>query len=382
MKNIALYGPELTFGSDDLIKSFRDLNDPTKLETSFSNELIEFLALYHIESFATRDDKNEIPVFSRPERYWKGMKRNVVRLTYPDGWYLEYFSDPGVIEVNSSPMTYETALSNCSRMQRDIFDAMNFIGQAPQLFAGAGHIHVDIKAFEGSYLNFRNFIIDFFNHSSLTNGALNDDKYNSIGVADLPVENRDVLILILKEYDSLKFSDEILRIKSLAKSITDYVYTIAEGRDPIYPFQDHKTRPVKYHAINLKNVYESALSSGGNTIEIRCLRPQESALALVQTINLFEERIEFLKKFTTPIDFTNPRAFDLSMTNEQWEMPLELERLSREAQAVLTEFHCYLTETGLNWADYKKLVLPWWHGEGGEIEKFENGQIHLNNLTL
>jgi hypothetical protein len=382
MKNIALYGPELTFGSDDLIKSFRDLNDPTKLETNLSNELIEFLALYHLESFAKREDKNEIPLFSRPERYWKGMKRNVIRLTYPDGWYLEYFSDPGVIEVNSSPMTYETALSNCSRMQRDIFDAMEFIGQAPQLFAGAGHIHIDIKAFEGKYLYFRNFLIDFFNHSSLTNGALNDDKYNSIGVADLPVENRDVLKLILNEYDILKFSDEILRIKSLAKSITDYVYTIAEGRDPIYPFQDHKTRPVKYHAINLKNVYESALSSGGNTIEIRCLRPQESSLALIQIINLFEERIKFIKTINYPLEFKNQRAFHLFMTNEQWEMPSELERLSNEAQGVLTEFHTYVKEAGLNWIDYKKFVLPWWHGEGGEIEKFENGQAQLNNLAL
>jgi len=382
MKQIALYGPELTFGSDDLIKSFRDLNDPTKLETIFSNELIEFLAIFHQENFKTREEKSEIPEFSRPERYWKGMKRNVVRLTYPDGWYLEYFSDPGVLEVNTCPMTYETALSHCARMQRDIFDAMAYVGQYPQLFAGAGHVHIDIKAFDNSYLYFRNFLVDFFNHASLTNGALNDDKYNSIGLADLPEENRDVLKLILTEYDGLKFSDETLRIKSFAKSVTDYVYTIAAGRDPIYPFQDHKVRPVKYHSINLKNVYESALSSGGNTIEIRCLRPQESALALVQIINLFEKRIQFIKTINNKISFKNSRPFHLFMTNEQWSMPEELERLSSEAQRVLGEFHHYVKESGLLWSDYKKFVLPWWHGEGSEIEKFESTISDLKDLAL
>ena len=366
----AKYGPEMTFSNKSLENSFHIMNDPTQTETPLGREFVNLIAKILESNFSKREDKNEIGEITWPERYWKGNLRHTVRVIYPDEWFFEFFVDPGVLEVNTSPMSIEEAREHKDRIQRDVFDIMPRVDLAPQLFLGAGHFHIDINAFENDPQLFRNYIVDYYNHPALTNGALNDDKFNSIGAADLPFKNREILKEVIKNFDEnvLGKMDGFEAIQFLSKEIVEKAYNIESDDDPIYPFQDHKKRPEKYHALNLKNVYDSILSNKASTIEFRAIRPQHSAEDLVDIFELFEKRLEVIKNVEGLIPLDELQPFDIFVAN--FDDPKEVKRASDDSQKVLAQFYKYIKECDLDWDRYCKFVIPWWHAEDGDLERF------------
>jgi len=63
---------------------------------------------------------------------------DAVRIEYPNGYWIQVATDPGVLEVQTKPSTIEQLEQIESKIQIDLFDAASKIGLKPAKAKGAG----------------------------------------------------------------------------------------------------------------------------------------------------------------------------------------------------------------------------------------------------
>ena len=182
------FGAEWTFGSDELLASFPKNGNQVQVQTEYSKE--------KIKAIKKRLDQNLEKTRARSERYSIEQKnfhshwnRLAYKVSYPDDFNFTFFSDPGIIEVNTSPSSHDFVKRKISRIKNDVFDVMESEELRPSLFTGSGHLHIEASKIRP--LALRNFIVDFFNHTGIGAGGLNEDIFNAIGIGEIPDENKE-----------------------------------------------------------------------------------------------------------------------------------------------------------------------------------------------
>ncbi len=332
------FGSEMTLSSDELLKSYPSNGNEVRVSTSFADSLLKSLK----DAIQTKyRGKVGAPVIEE-QSYHSKWNRYAFSLQYPNDFKLTVFPDPGALEINSSPSTLKDIEDNQSRIQSDIFDEAKKLGLEPAAFTGSGHMHIEVAKLHP--VTARNFIADFFNHTGLAAGALNEDVFNAIGVGEIPEANKQYLRDSFKHFDSLeapKYTD--------LGAIGERGYQISRKADlPEYQRARNSTRATKYFAVSFRS-----LSSIG-TIEIRSIRPQASAGSYLKLVKLFTLRMQHAEKLRL-----QGKRVELGAMKSVRGQPLE----------IIADFDRYVSEVGLDINDYREFVLPWWQHKGAQFDQ-------------
>lgn len=252
------------------------------------------------------------------------------RVHFPkEDFWLQISLDPWVIEVQTKPSTVAQYKGQAQHLEDLFLEARN-LDLVPSLKGeGGGHIHIDIKsAFRGDARLFRNFVVDFVNHPEFgAYGVLGGNMNNSPHLTQLSKKSYEEFLAVIAEFDR----GEIKTIGELAEAINTHVYA-RDGKSFLAP---------KYQALNL---LRSMLPDGEATLEIRAINPQQTPKHFFSQAELFEKRIEYLRR-------------------QEGLIPTTLAPYFNHGEKAAS-FRAYVEETGADWKDFEFL-----------IEKFANGSF-------
>lgn len=336
------FGPELEFRNTSQLLAFidyekiRNLSLGEKMEyfTSvsklkgllkpmevFTEANIKAMTAMHNEMSAMCAGRHDCMI-SDIQHIVESDKIHSFKVNYPEKkfWFMVTM-DPGVIEVKMGPATVKTFREMAPIIEKDLYARASAVGLTPPKISGSGHVHIDLKsAFGDDALLFRNFIVDFTNHSELATGVLLRDTYNAPAL-NLDQNKRAAFERVIRDFDE----GRITTIDDLARQIQDRVYGKMLDR--------------KYQALNLTKILKSDVAA--RTVEIRSIRAERNFEQFVKISEMFEARIEYLKKVGKPIPYQNVAAIDDRVKG-------------------VKAFYQYITESGLDYKKYKPLLLPHW----------------------
>lgn len=238
--------------------------------------------------------------------------------------YIELDRDNLVIEIKANPFKRNDLSGATGEMiQLAAFDAPADLKLNPARFLGEGHIHIDFdslfKTWRGiDYRMFRNYVVDWVNHDELYYGVLNYDEAE------------------FKSAPMLKNDDDVRKFTSW---LADYEIAMENGtiKDDFYDLLDDLHKDLGFSKGRALNV--DGHESG--TIEIRSLRNKRDMQELNRVLSLLEERANYLKNLDGDLEFHNVRA-------------------TNSSQMAVNRFYRYVTESKLDWDEYKKLMpKPW-----------------------
>lgn len=239
-----------------------------------------------------------------------------------NNFWIQISTDPAVVEIQTKPSTVEE-YKGAKKILDHLFTSAAKTGITPHIGGrGGGHIHMDFATTFGNDAKlFRNFVVDFMNHPELGgDGVLGGSKSNSPPLARLSLEQKNEFRAVIAEFDAGK----IKTARDLSKAINNRVYTSSTT---------NTTPPSKYQALNLVRMSEV---DGVATVELRAISPQRNIEDFYLETELFEARVEFLRKQSGSIKI------------------LDLEELSEKG--AVSAFRSYVEESGLKWDEYKGLV--------------------------
>ena len=333
------FGSEMTLSSDELLASYPKDGNVVKVQTSYSQEKIRELDV----SLRLKYAKAAKPPIFENLNFHSKWPRNAISLEYPDGFKMTVFTDPGVLEMNSSPASQAVIEASLSRIQNDYFDEGSKLGLTPQNFTGSGHIHIEATQLHPQTL--RNFLADFFNATGLAAGALNEDVYNSLGPGEMPVQNKRLLREAFAKFDANPAATSRDLVDAVAST-----YDIPFSQDVADYRKNRKgKRSTKYFAVSLRS-FDSL-----GTIEIRSIRPQGSADSYLKLVTMFTKRMELAEQRRTRGERT----------------PIgEMPSVRGHSQKVLADFDRYLSEVGLKLEDYREFVMPWWQQAEADVDRY------------
>lgn len=221
-----------------------------------------------------------------------------------------------MVEVIAKPVSLERWTEIAPRVQRDLFEVAASVGLKPPRYFSGGHMSFDLRrTFGEDALLFRNFLVDFANHSELASGIFKDDWVNAEPLT-LRAERRARFEEVIRRFDQ----GEYRTIRELA----DAIHTLVnEGR-------------AKSDALSLATLYDGT-PEDQQRLEIRGLRAQQSAEHFVLQARLFLRRLEYLRRLDRPIPFLNRE-------------PVSGDREGVEA------FHQYVTESGEDWEAHRRFL--------------------------
>ncbi len=259
-----------------------------------------------------------------------------VKVTYPDGWYFVVATDPAVVEVQTKPSTVAEIEKHQLRIQKHIFDSAIESGLLSsteihgQNWAG-NHIHVGLLSTVGhdeksGIRLFRNFLVDFSNHSELAMGIFTHDNLNAPAVGQYPDRVTRRFEQLINDVDSGK--------------VTSITQLAAELRTSVYSHHPSKSGSGtdKYQAFNVNRINNDSFPKSQKTFELRAMRAQESAEDFLLLTRLIEKRLEFLAD--QPNMKVNRAMFRSFLSNAD----------------KASGFYRYVTETGLDFQPYEKFL--------------------------
>ncbi len=248
------------------------------------------------------------------------------RVVYEDNWWFQIETDPSVVEIQTKGATYEELSKLEHRIQRDIFDVGAQIGLRPSGNIGGGHIHIGMHStLDGDDNLFRNFFVDYANHSELGTGVMSfQGNGNAPTMVELTTDQQNQFVHILKDYDDF----ESKNYKMLASRIQTEVY---------YANPLRWTPPEKYQAFNVTRMVDSSVSEDERTFELRAFPGQVDAHEFLLQIRLLDKRLERLRHEKGRLAY-HPAPVNL---------PDDLKA---------ARFYRYVTDSGLSWKDYSHFV--------------------------
>jgi hypothetical protein len=308
--------PELNFSNADLHRGWRQQRDST--DTS-NPENLRFQKLFK-EAVEKKCGSCRIEQIS--DRYGEPK----FRVTLDDGWHFDITMDPSVIEITAKPLLTSEIADKKNAMDNLIWGVAKEIGLEPY---GAGHLNFGIDSTFGNDSQlFRNFLADYLNQPGLTSGIFDYvDNANAPHPEELLQNQRTALAEIFEKFDSQKSS-----IQDLAKQLYEKVYF----RSTVFGIRDGEP-PEKYQALNINSLVKE-----GDTwprLELRAIGMQQNAEELIKLTKLFQARINFLKGNKKNINYVGNRKFR-----------------EKTPKTMIEDFHRYVTESGLEWEEYRVLV--------------------------
>lgn len=359
-----LFGPEFTFTTCDFS------NGPHSIDTSFRKHLLPPLCddgakkwQYNLTAWAFHHLVEGQP---RGAEFEPDLSNTISRFRSPNGWSFTITKDPGVIEVRMSPMTAHRYRLFAQDIQDAIFASANNIGLIPWDYLGGGHINIGLLELYDHPLLLRNFIVDFYNHPSLSMGIFNYDTNNALPLQMLQPGILERFLRVIAQFDRNYYQETESFLFDLYKNLH-----ISKGD----PYKKHwkNSNEGRY-----KHVALSFVSFGGTNIEsetrmeVRSVRPQKSMDVFVRQIELLQGRMDYLSHFSEPI----PLRTEFPLQEHSPEIHAEQPPI--EAQTALQEFYVYVKQSGKNWQDHRDYLWPQWVKDG-ELEKFEKSQFFIEN---
>jgi hypothetical protein len=249
------------------------------------------------------------------------------RVAYADnGWWYQIETDPSVVEIQTKPATAQELEQMESRIQRDIFDLATEMGLRPDAVLGGGHIHIGMHgALEGDARLFRNFFVDYVNHSELGTGILSFlGNANAPTLGELSIEQRHQFVTIIRDFDAGHINSE----QEFAARIQQEVY---------YANPRNWLPPEKYQALNVMRMIDPSVSEEERTFELRAFPGQQSARDFILEAKLLTARLKLMKGF---------RGF----------VPYDPAPIDALPAVKAARFYRYVTDSGLSWHDYSRFV--------------------------
>ncbi len=252
--------------------------------------------------------------------------RTQFELKFRDENFSLYFkADPFVLEVTATPFTLQEFNQGLDRrIDFGAFQEPRKTLVKPAIFLSGGHINIGVDSAFGAGKDFdlrsyRNFIIDFVNHSEIYHGAL---LYDPTRIAAKPVlddpERRAAFGEILADLDAQLVREDLTAEK---------VVSLRKEYDDLFLNFDFR----KGFAINPQS----------DVIEIRSVRAQKDIEYLRSILELFQARIETVSRVREPLPFLNVGPI-------------------RSYGQGLAQFETYVRGSNLDWERYKKLLPRFW----------------------
>lgn len=234
-----------------------------------------------------------------------------LEVTYADGRKIVFSKDPNVMEVKISPIRPGELEAALDFYQKEIFETARAVGLKPPRLDGpwnGGHIHVDLaEAFGNDPVKFKNFLLDYIEHTELADGVLIKDSYLTPAIDS--IKQREAIEQLVASLDYLAEQGEKLDIVD----INELAATGLFG---------------KRNALNLNTIYK--------TFELRGQRSQKSAAELLKVMRLIQARIKYTNGLP-PKEF-HPKPVKMSLEEK------------RKA------FRAYVEEAGLSYEEFKDLA--------------------------
>lgn len=260
----------------------------------------------------------------------------VIKVTYKDGWWYKVSLDVGVIETQTYKMSLPDAQQRgwLDRLDKDVFAVAEKLGLKPDQTFGGGHIHLDLgTTFGGSYMLFRNFLVDFTNNP-LALEALENDPTNAPVIGQLKSGPNEFAQFLRH------LSSQGLDKKDGTEAI---VYTAGQLQKRVYKLQEELDPPEKYHALNTTRIADTGLPLKEKTLEIRALRAQRSVKEFFLVAQLFQARIAMLKQQLGELAFDKKAA---SARGKKHSDPTDVIKAFRE----------YIETANLAFEDYEEML--------------------------
>lgn len=314
-----IYGPEWTFTASDIGKG---LNESKYLKKILDQLLSENKKHKKFKSIGADFDDPSSPISHDNKLY-------DITLTTLDGVRIAITTDPGVLEVQVSPLSLKQWKKKSKFFQEYIFDVMKNAGLAPHEREGAGHINIGLGYFESKPELVERFIIDYLNNPGV--GVVLNSLSANFG--DAPSIEQ---YLKQQEYtpaDIQEFSSEAHNMRILP---------ISTFKNNYYKWSSlFKYLNEKYTAIGLRDYsYMTERLLRTTRLEMRQLRPQQSMSDYIKALEIFEARIKYLEK-------------------QRGLPPLNIQSIT-DGWVFLGQFANYLEEAGLDVKNFKSLMPEAW----------------------
>lgn len=321
------FGPEFTFTNDEILSLFA--KGPA---TSGDGEALLLKKL----------DRMRVLIEARCAASGDCVVDNGVvyfRVMYTDGFWIDVTRDPGVIEVTTKPGTVGEFHGQSARLQRDVFDLAAEAGMKPDRMAGDGHIHMGLNsAFGEDAKALRNMFADIANHPELAEGLWGFDPKNAPAMDHKKVT---ALQKVLKRFDDglIETREELLGeiMVDVYKKEPGYPhlkYQALSLHSVKVPWTDRREKPMTQEEIKAYRLDNTA------TLEFRGFRPQKDVAMFLREIELLEARVKHLQGLPP--------------------VPVVLPSGSGDPYEAVAKFRRYVTEAGLDWNEYKKIMPVEW----------------------
>lgn len=311
---VLIFGPEWTFTHDKFL--------PMHPEESAVRHYVDDV----------RDRFDDFCRTSSKCRFDRFGGHGLGEIIFADGLKVRIGVDPGVIELQATPLSLDAWKKVKNQVQEVIFDQLALENFKPHVHEGAGHINIGLEYFKDKPMLLRNFIVDFYNNPgvSVVLNSLNDNHHNAQTLDQMPQDVRDHFIRSIEKLDKIpNFKiDDVLKIvgdplvsKYIALGIRDVGYRPGEKKAFMPSF------------IGLRSI---------SRLEVRTVRPQANMEWFERALEIFDARIKnHLVKFDAAI-------------------PLAPARPIEDGYVALGQYADYIEESGLKLKDYKLLMPQIW----------------------
>lgn len=300
-----IYGPEWTFTNDEFLNlsSFSDDN-----QVVMKNIFIRF------QSYCGNGGQCR---FEKESTF-------VGKVIYNDGLIITITRDPGVVELQATPLSMAQWNSRKNEIQKDIFDQLAMENLVPHLREGAGHNNIGLLYFKDKPMLLRNFIVDFYNNPGvgIVLNSLVDNAAYAQALDQMDLSRRKAFLKALAKLDEIKNFTIVDVLKTLGLALNGKY--IALGVRDIFPNSNWP------HAL-----------SPSSRLEVRTLRPQASMEDYAKVNEIFDARIHYLKSIKNPI-------------------PLSPIMPTTDGYVALGQYADYLEDAGLKFNNYKSLMPESW----------------------
>lgn len=250
------------------------------------------------------------------------------RIEFPNGFWLNVSVDPGIVELQTAPLTEERYRELATFIEESIY------GTAKRLkmthVPEDGHLNFGAKATFETPVVLAAFMLDQINHPELGLGVLGQDILNGPPLAIQELDQIKKFFSIMDDVSAGKVDS----VRRLADRVNNEVY-YRSGEDLSRAAGRH------YQGVSVKRLSTPEFQTQDQPVEIRWAAGQPTFQRVLLIYKLYTQRIAYLKA-----------RGDMSNYQRQ----LFKNPIGMTAPEKLTRFFIFVNEMGGDFNEYKELI--------------------------
>lgn len=319
----ATIGPELAFTNAETAAAWNaryNANVPDYQTPTATGELVQ------AQRLGTEIIKN--CAGCRVRRYKGKFGLETSHIDFPNGFWVEISVDPGIVELQTPPLTPERYVELTPFIEETIYGAASRLNMS--YVPTDGHLNFGVRATFETVKGLAAFMLDQINHPELGLGVLGQDIENG---PPLAIEELDQLKKFFAVMDDVK-SGKVFTLTDFASRINEGVY---------YRSMEllTATAGAHYQGVSIKRLNNYLFPTYDQPLEIRWAAGQPTFRRVMLMYEFYLKRIEYLQR--TP-EFAN-------LQRRLYAKPLQM-----TAPEKLTRFYIYVQEMGADFDVYKELI--------------------------